>query len=384
MDSRPIIALICCMSLTSCFKEEAPNAECDILTASVHADHLLTLFYNASDTLQIVASADSVIDFPVRMSADLTTLAPVFTLTEGAIVEPQNGSVHDFSQGGVIYTVTSEDRMWNRDYRVTFTPVVQTVSDTTRIDFENYSLEPSAQKYYVWQQPDDEGRLQNVWASGNAGFRLSMGSAAPDEYPTTPLHDGYEGSAVCLTTRSTGPFGELAGKRIAAGNLFLGSFDATTALLQPLHTTRFGIVFDQRPVTLTGFYQYRPGERYQDENGKLLEGVTDSAAIYAVFYRNHDETGTSVPLYGDDVKTNGRIIAIADLGYVKPVDTWTPFRVNFHYNSEIDWQLLANRGYSLTIVFSSSSEGDKFRGAIGSRLLVDKVTVVGSHEKQPL
>lgn len=381
MDKRVPIAVICCLSLASCFQEEAPNTECDILTASLHADDPMTLFYNASDTLQVVASADSVIDFPVRMDADLHALSPVFTLTEGATVTPANGSEHDFSHGGVTYTVTSEDHQWHRDYHVTFTPVRHTVSDTTRYDFEDYSLEPSEQKYYVWQQPDEDGQLQSLWASGNGGFRLSMGSAAPDEYPTAPLRDGYDGSAVCLTTRSTGPFGEIAGKRIAAGNLFLGSFDVTTALLQPLHATRFGVVFDQRPVTFTGYYQYQPGESYQDENGRAMPGVTDSAAVYAVFYRNHDSSGNSVPLYGDDVKTNPRIIAIADMGYVAPTNTWTAFSVAFRYTADIDWQLLADRGYNLAIVFSSSSEGDKFRGAVGSRLLIDKVSIIGSHEQ---
>ena len=60
---------------------------------------------------------------------------------------------------------------------------------------------------------------------------------------------------------------------------------------------------------------------------------------------------------------------------------WTAFDVDFEYTKEVDEQLLENRGYSLTVVFSASVEGDLFIGAIGSTLCVDKVRVICTREE---
>jgi hypothetical protein len=81
------------------------------------------------------------------------------------------------------------------------------------------------------------------------------------------------------------------------------------------------------------------------------------------------------------VKTNAQIIAMADMGEVPVADTWTPFTITFDYTEAVDYDLLANRGYSLAIVFSSSNEGDHFEGAIGARLCIDKVRVVCKKEE---
>ena len=69
-------------------------------------------------------------------------------------------------------------------------------------------------------------------------------------------------------------------------------------------------------------------------------------------------------------------MAIADLGPVKRTQGWQQFEIEFNYTEEIDPELLKNQGYNLAVVFSSSSEGDLFMGAVGSELLVDKVRVI--------
>ena len=60
---------------------------------------------------------------------------------------------------------------------------------------------------------------------------------------------------------------------------------------------------------------------------------------------------------------------------------WTAWDVKFDYREEVDEELLANFGYSLAIVFSSSADGGDFIGAIGSRLCVDKVRILCSHKE---
>ena len=85
-------------------------------------------------------------------------------------------------------------------------------------------------------------------------------------------------------------------------------------------------------------------------------------------------------LDGTNVKTSNLIVAMADLDYVAPTDSWTEFDIEFNYTAAPDLDLLANRGYSLALVFSSSKKGDSFIGAVGSRLLIDKVRIVCEKE----
>lgn len=369
--------------LTSCIKDEPLNAECDMEEAFIHTNAPLDLFYNASDTLVRVPYSDNTVVFSVRRQADLTRLAPRFRLTEGATISPENGSEHDFSQGPVTYRVTSEDGQWHRDYEVRFNHVVKMENTTVNFDFEHFNLEAKENRYYEWHNLLEDGTLGNDWATGNPGFRLSKSSAQPEEYPTVPMQEGYDGYGVQLTTRDTGGFGVMVNMRLAAGNLFLGSFDVTQALKDAMRATAFGVPFDKQPRKFSGYYKYTPGPKFQDKQGKEVAGREDRAAIYAVLYRNHDAEGNAVTLFGDNVKSSDLIVAIADLGPVGPTPEWTAFELTFDYLQEVDLDLLANRGYNLAVVASSSEEGDKFEGAIGSTLCVDKFSIVCEEEIQP-
>ena len=111
-----LMSVVCCGMLSSCFKDEPLNAECDIEEAYIHADNPEEMFFNASDSLIKVLYNEHNIDFKVRKETDLTAIAPRFRITEGATIVPGNGSVQDFSNGPVKYTVTSEDGQWSREY----------------------------------------------------------------------------------------------------------------------------------------------------------------------------------------------------------------------------------------------------------------------------
>ena len=185
-----------------------------------------------------------------------------------------------------------------------------------------------------------------------------------------------------LVTCSTGFFGAMAKKYIAAGNLFLGEFDLSVATTEPLKSTRFGVKFDRKPIKMTGFYQYKPGSPFKDAQNKDVEGRVDKGDIYAVFYRNEDENGKEVVLYGDDVLTNRYIVAKARVENLQPVNEWTPFEISFVYTKDVDLDLLDGNGYNLTVCFSSSIDGATFEGAIGSTLLIDKVRIECEEEAE--
>ena len=380
MKIRHVFVLLAsCCALASCFKDEPANAECDIEVAWIHADAPEEMFYNLTDTLVRVLYTDNLITFDVKSGTDLSALAPQFIITPNATIEPASGSVQDFSHGPVTYKVTSEDRQWSREYYVSFNIVTRTEVDTLRFGFEDYQINSSS--YYEWND------TQFRWSTGNPGYVLS-GMATeivedggyqtnPDKFPSVALEgQGYKGSCVKLTTLSTGGWGALKDMRIAAGNLFIGSFDATMAMTDALKATNFGEPFDRRPTKLCGYYKFEPGENYQDFYGNLVAGKADVADMYAVFYRNHDESGKAIVLDGADIKSSPYIVGMAQVADIRTTDQWTEFEAEFEFVQEIDQTLLDNRGYSLAIVFSSSVNGAYFEGAIGSTLLVDEVELI--------
>lgn len=366
----------------SCIKDEPLNAECDIEMAYIHFDNPSEALFSPSDSVVTLSSAESGVSFGVRLGVDLSALAPVFRLTAGATVNPASGSVQDFSSGPVSYVVTSEDGRWSRSYSVAVRHVVRTVSDTVHFDFEHPFLTSFVGTYYDWTEFSDRGDSLKVWASGNAGFSISQSEAASLDYPSAPLANGYDGKAARLVTRYTGALGAMFKMPIAAGNLFLGKFAPENALMDPMTATRFGTPVDYKPVRIEGYYTYAPGADYQDGAGKIYPEKTDSASIYAVFYRNQDASGNSVTLDGSNVLTSPLLLGVAKLAEVPPTDVWTPFGVDFVYSAEVDEDVLERRGYSMSVVFSSSSNGDAFEGAIGSALCVDKVSVICSREEK--
>jgi hypothetical protein len=359
---------------TSCFKEEPLNAECDIEKAWVHVSDLDANFYSPNDTLINVLSNENKIVFAMRDDADVTAFAPQFTITTGATITPASGSAHDFSNGPVTYTVTSQDGKWSRTYTVSCNRMARYTTSVIDFDFEHFELDPTTHKYYVWHNTLPDGTLGDDWATGNYGFYIANSNSAPNEYPTFVLENGYEGHGVQFITRDTGSLGRGMGKPIAAGNLFLGKFDIIKAILQPLQATEFGIPFTQKPVRLSGYYQYSPSSPFTDKNMHEHPDRIDAGDIYSVLYVNHDRNGNPLYLYGDNVLSSENIVAVARVKNINETNgQWVPFDIEFEYRKDINPDILANRGYNLTIVFSSSIDGASFEGAIGSTLKVDKV-----------
>ena len=363
--------------LTSCIKDEPQDMECDILEAWIEADSLSRHFAQATDMrITDVPSSAEQLTFTVWQRAALPAMPIRFTLSLGATISPENGSPQDFSKGPVVYTVTSEDGQWHRYYTVDFR---EAILPSNKYDFEDFALSPNG-KYYVWYNLAADGTQEHVWASGNEAFTIAKPNAAATDYPTVADADGFDGYCVRLTTQSTGSWGKTFKKPIAAGNLFLGSFNSKFALTNTLKTTEMGIAYTKEPVKVTGYYKYSPGKTFTDKDFNELDNRTDEASIYSVLYVNHDGQGNEVMLHGDDVLTSPYIVRKAQVATLPPTDEWQPFERAFEGSTPIDEALMANRGYNLTVVFSSSKTGDTFEGAVGSTLYVDKVEVTFKNE----
>lgn len=377
MKYTHLLALLVLL-FTGCIKDEPQNMECDILEAWVEGDALSQHFSQATDMrLSDVPSSQEQLTFIVRQRAALPPVAVHFRLSPGATVTPADGSLQDFSRGPVVYTVTSEDGQWHRSYTIDFR---EATLPSSHHDFEDFELSSNG-RYYLWYDRADDGTKEGIWASGNEGFMIAKPNAPATDYPTVPDADGYDGYCVRLTTRSTGSWGKTFKKPIAAGNFFLGSFDSRFALTNTLKTTNMGIVYTKEPVRVTGYYKYQPGEVFTDKDFHEVSTRIDEPTIHAALYLNHDEQGNTVMLHGDDVRTSPYIVRRAEVASMPPTSEWRRFEMTFEGTTPIDAELLANRGYNLSLVFSSSKTGDTFEGAVGSTLYIDKVEITFKNEE---
>lgn len=381
------------ITFSSCIKNEGLNAEADIITARIASE----------DMKGAVKIENSRITFAVKFGTDLKAQAPLFTLTEGATIVPASGTTRDFTTPQ-IYSVTSQDGNWSKTYTVSFNDAE--ASTLYKFDTFDFQLDErnKPEKWYSFFELAEDGTKFYPWANANPSFSLTdfFNKLKPIDFPTTvEIDNGFEGSSLRLQTESTGPFGTAFGKPIAAGNLFLGSYDPGPALSNPLLTLELGVPFNKIPVSITGKVNYVSGPRQaKNENGSLKvdkdgnpvwesvyidkevvgkDDLDDKFDIYAIFFENEvDEK--PFHLDGTNKFTHPNVVSIAkiDESLSGNTDGWASFSIPFRYKDgmKIDLNKLNNNKYSITILMTSSSKGDDFTGAVGSTLLVDNVEII--------
>lgn len=357
---RLVFLLTIFLTIFSCTKDPALNSEADILSISVPAE---------------ILKVDPVVEnnritVRVKFDTDLSQQSPLFDLSQGATINPKSGTTLDFSQPR-LYTVTSEDGQYNKEYTVSY---IKTEIEL-HYNFNNYRLDESG-KYHVFFEKNSKGDNIMDWASGNSAYVLLAGSAPAEQYPTTYATVSQDNYAAKLTTNSTGAFGAMFGMPLAAGNLFMGNFDGAAALTNPLEAVKMGVPFEHVPKTLKGIFKYSRGDEYIGEANEQGEKI-DRWDIYAIFY---DNNGGKLMLNGSNKFTHENLISVARIDQKKAIETdsWKEFEFPFVMKpgKSIDAQKLANGGYNISIVMTSSIGGDLFRGAVNSTLLMDKLEIV--------
>ncbi len=370
------LAVLCVMLLAvSCIKKEPLNAECDIVAVSLPDDELNRRPIVENDRVTLI----------VKNYVNVTNLAPEFILTPGATISPESGTVRDFTEPQT-YVVTSEDGEWYKSYTVT---VQRNNAINLKYGFEDVRLV----KTYMGGNYDEfldvrvdettHRRDTMVWASGNPGFAMTNGNNPADTYPTFQVADGKVGKCVKMVTRTTGGWGAMVGKPIAAGNLYIGTFNVNIAVARPLEATQFGTPFYSVPRYFSGYFKYTPGELYQKfnaETNKLedVPGKKDECNVYAVFY---ESTADMERLDGSNVLSddNPNIIAVARITEEmrQGAADWTYFHQPFVFRpgKTIDEKKLEDGIYNITVVMTASIDGDYFSGAIGSTLFVDELEI---------
>lgn len=357
---RAISLLLVLGLFGSCIRPEAPNAEADILAIELEG---------VTPTEKPLIT-NTEVKISVKPWADLTSVTPRFTLTPGAKITPESGVAQDFTHP-VTYRVTSESGEWSKEYTVSMVssgPLPGSYHfDEVEVYKQRDTGEPRFQEFVL---PDG-----SRWASPNEGFMLTLSlsggnPADPAGYPTSAHSEGVKGSCAKLTTMSTGMLGAMFGSPIAAGTLYLGEFIAGEAMASPLKSTRFGVLEARRPVILTGYYKYSAGPKMTDKDSKEIEGAKDSFDLYAVLFEVDEKTPH---LDGSNVLTSPNIVLKAQIKDPKESAEWVHFEIPFEPQNGKTYD--PEKQYKLTIVATSSREGAAFRGAVGSTLYLDEMTI---------
>ena len=402
---KTVVVAATVLAATSCIQDEALNTECDIITCSFPSEIVVSdpTITNNRVTVNVVPDAD------------ISKLAPTFTLTEGATISPASGSVQNFLNADdhtVSYTVTSQDGEWHKTYRV---QVVQQLKPSEYL-FNKVELDPT-KKYSIFNEYDEKGNFLMAWSSGNPGYvmcgeanKAARAAYGKDNYKdhiweffptlavfpegTTMKTDNNNVTSfvnggkyaqpeyIRLVTRSTGGFGAQVKMPIAAGNIFQGEFDLGSAVSHPREATRFGEPYNYKPVKLSGEYRFKAGDVFTDGKGNVVVGRKDIFSIYAIFF----ESDAAVKFIDSNVHYNDfmhpNMVALANLTDAHETglgdDDWVKFEIEFDYDKykkAVNADLLAKGVYRLGIVIASSAEGDYFRGAVGSTLDVRNIKV---------
>ena len=376
MKIKSVIAgIMLCLAVTSCIQNEALNVEAAIDGCS-GSDIQQCLIDPNEFTVQLYASR----------AADPSKININFNLPAGASIVP----VQRFTEDGIntynfkdenprLFKVTSEDGAFSAIYTIR---LWQTEMPFT-YDFETLSSDNPYHKF-TEDNPSSGTIIRRLeLASGNPGFELTKMAKAPDGYPTVQVNGGVDGGkCVKLETKDTGSFGSMVKMYIAAGNLFIGSFEVVGQALSgnAMKATHFGFPFFYYPLRLEGWYKYKAGPTFSSK-GKPVEGRKDECDIYGVLYETDDNVQF---LDGSTSLNSPNIVALArNIKELPETDIWKQFNFKFEPQNgkSIDPDKLGKGIYKLAIVFSSSVDGAKFEGAVGSTLYIDKVTI--AHTSNP-
>ena len=375
MKIKSVIAgIMLCLAVTSCIQNEALNVEAAIDGCS-GSDIQQCLIDPNEFTVQLYASR----------AADPSKININFNLPAGASIVP----VQRFTEDGIntynfkdenprLFKVTSEDGAFSATYTIR---LWQTEMPFT-YDFETLSSDNPYHKF-TEDNPSSGTIIRRLeLASGNPGFELTKMAKSPDGYPTVHVNGGVDGGkCVKLETKDTGSFGSMVKMYIAAGNLFIGSFEVGQALSgNAMKATHFGFPFFYYPLRLEGWYKYKAGPTFSSK-GKPVEGRKDECDIYGVLYETDDNVQF---LDGSTSLNSPNIVALArNIKELPETDIWKQFNFKFEPQNgkSIDPDKLGKGIYKLAIVFSSSVDGAKFEGAVGSTLYIDKVTI--AHTSNP-
>ncbi|MDD2595737.1 MAG: PCMD domain-containing protein [Bacteroidales bacterium] len=345
-----ILLSVIILFTASCEKGRPLNMEADILSLDFREDIII----------QPIIPSGELIELNVNSDVDLSSLTPVFSISEGAVITPASDIPQDFQQP-VTYTVTSEDGNWQQIYTIS-------VSNTNiwRFDFEQWDT-----FYRSYMHPSG-------WASGNPGiFTMNALLSQADKlaYPTYCSEDTPFGKyCVEMQTRKGGQSSLIPA--LIAGSLFTGVFKTEYAMIDPLKCPQFGIKYNYtgttKPYKLTGWLKYTSGPKYYDADGNPVGTERDRCSFFAVLFSGEDR------ITSKEIQSGERVIAKAEMTpemlAASQIENngFIYLEIPFIYTESIP----SGTYLQLAIIASSSKDGDYYRGAPESKLSIDNVEII--------
>ncbi len=342
----PILLVIA--FIFSCSKDESSNAEITEAIITDFSDENLNYIQSSIDSengkIYIYFNNDlRNITFPISLNADIkvSSGAKMSSLLNGELV---------FSNPDIILTtdVVAEDgttKSWS---------VFLVHKQLQNSDFENWfdNMGMNGKAY----KESGNSAVTSVWATAN------MGTSSYSVYGTKPIND----SGNTLVEIKTQKAGNLP---ITAGTIFAGVFSLADAIANPTdpeQATLFGTPFIFRPTGFKFKFKYQAGEDFIQATlvnptnifgGFTIEDISgeDECTIYA-FLEVRD---------GDQITE----IARTKMESGTTEDNMTEATLTFDYTSSVN-------PTHITIVFSSSTGGALWRGAVGSTLVIDDLELI--------
>lgn len=355
------------------------------LNGTESADNALLAFWfdpsneaNAIVTSQAdhLEAGQTTITFSVDENAtdeQLAALVPTIQVSDGAEYTLGTSS---YSKGKTV-TVVAE----NGDVAV-YTVKVASKTNTLKYTFDEWESVAGSGLSNAYDKPMPTNELAT--SAEGAGMLKLYGVTDVPVYKSTDDKVAGEAAAKFVTMDTSEKANKLV-PAITSGTAFTGSFDLSPIMsgifgggdVDRLSSTRFGIPYDKKPLRFTGYYKYTPGEKFIDgtdyENIVTLDQV-DECSIQAVLY---EAATDDFVLTGHDINTSETRVAVAALPDGSAKAEWTAFDLEFEWLDGKTYD--PTKSYKLAIVCSSSKEGDLFKGAGGSTLMLDELEVIGEN-----
>ncbi|MCK5171076.1 MAG: PCMD domain-containing protein [Bacteroidales bacterium] len=334
--------------LISCEEDESSNADIlEITVNSISNDDLIyeSAYIDTENNKVFIFINNDLLDFafPITRNADikLSSSAKTSSISNNELnfsnpnevkmleVEAEDGTVKNW----YIYLV--HHQIQNSDFEHWF--------DNMGMDGGNY-------------QEIGSSLVTSVWATANIGTSMYK------VYCTQPLTDGSNTFAEITT-------GETTQLPITAGTLFTGVFSLAGAIANPTdpeQATIFGTPFIFRPTALKFKFKYQAGENY------IQATLIDPSSIFGGFTIENIEGEDQCTIYAFlEIRNGDQVTEIArtEMDSGTTDDILTETLMTFNYTS-------SENPTHITIVFSSSTDGALWKGAVGSSLVIDDLELI--------
>jgi hypothetical protein len=302
------------------------------------------------ETLTIVVTVpETTMDFMLTPSE--------ITVSNFAIVSPAEGETQDFSEP-VDYFVTAEDGT----VRV-YTVRVERGGSQPQLDnssFEDWYTESVG--FTSVEQPGAD-KNSTIWGTANRG--LALGGAAGNTTRQQRDNSNYARMESVAAPALV---------RLAAATIFIGKFtDGFPSVTDPRSNIDLGTPFTARPLSFSFSYTYQPGQSNEDASGQPLP-YGDQCDVYLLLENRADgkvrRIGTAWFRSGEETIDWTRQNVPIKYGELDPSDPWYDYA---QPREGEEWGDEAEAITHITVLATSSFEGDFFNGAIGSTLELDEI-----------